>query len=263
MDNTNKMEISEIHKYAREALGELDSIFKKNGIKYVLLAGSTLGAIRHKGFIPWDDDIDVGVFVEDKQAAYELLQNNLRPPFQWQDYNVNKQWPRLYGKVLYKGHGCIDVFLIVRTSDNSLLRRVQWINRKILFKLYKAKLGYANDNEIEQSRTKLILASFLSKFISHKVVMCLIEKNEMLYVTSNSNYYVNLYSAYSLHKELINEEWLLQLSDVEFEGGFFPTVSHTDEYLTRLYGDYMVLPKDKDRISSHSEKYEVHGNDAQ
>ena len=66
---------------ALRALIEVDKIFKENGIKYILVAGSALGAVRHKGFIPWDDDIDIAILYRDKDKAYQLLNNMLPAPF--------------------------------------------------------------------------------------------------------------------------------------------------------------------------------------
>ncbi len=241
---------------AVRALCEVDKIFSENSIPYFLLAGSTLGAIRHKGFIPWDDDIDVGIFCEDKEKAYGLLKR-IPAPFEWIDRTTDENYPRLYGKITKDHVGLMDVFIIVKTSNNGIGRRFQWINRKILFKLYKGKISYANDNETKnwREKCKVKAARFFSHFFSMNTLNRAIEKNERLFEHISNDYYLNLYSAYSLKKELIESALLNNLSEVSFEGKVFPTVGNPDKYLTHLYGDYMKLPDEKDRIFRHEELF--------
>lgn len=250
---------NEFQRIAFDALQELDRIFSRNGIKYVLLAGSTLGAVRHKGFIPWDDDIDVGIMLEDRDKAYRLLKDNLSEKYQWADRNVNEHWPRLYGKILYNGYGCVDVFTVIKTSDNAIARQIQWINRKILFKIYKQKKAYVHSDEMRNGveKAKVFLTKCISRVIPQKMVLTLIEKNEALFQKSTNNrFYLNLYSPYTLEKELILAEWINTTSFVTFEGKKFPTVCDTDAYLSHLYGEYMILPDEKDRVARHGERFE-------
>lgn len=254
----NSVELEKIHKQAFEALRQLDEILTRNNVSYFLLAGSTLGAVRHKGFIPWDDDIDVGIFVEDKEKAYRLLESGLKGGYSWADISCVEKWPRLFGKILFNGHSCVDVFLIVKASNNKLKRKMQWAARKILFKLYKSKIDYANDYEKAnfKSLVKVYISKCISVIVPLKLINYLIERNEVRYADANNfKYYLNLYSAYSLEKELIKKEWLDSFSYVSFEGQLFPTVNDTDGYLTHLYGDYMKLPDEKERVLRHEERF--------
>ncbi len=242
---------------ALAALVEVDRILKRNNIRYFLLAGSTLGAVRHKGFIPWDDDIDIGIKYKDKKKAFKALKNELPKVYSWADWNTIRNFPRLYGKVLFNNVGLIDVFIIVKTSDNLISRKKQWILRKVLFKIYKGKIKYSNSNENQNiySKLKVKAGRFFSFFISMKKIRELIEKNESRFENQNTKNYLNIYSAYSLEKELIKREWLKGNHKESFEGHLFPTVSDPDKYLKHLYGDYMTIPKKKERYQRHEERF--------
>ncbi len=227
-----------------------------HGLRYYALGGTMLGAARHKGFIPWDDDIDIGILYEDKEKAYELLKN-LPSPYNWIDRKTDPNYPRLYGKVLKDHVGLIDVFIIVKTSDKPSERKKQWIARKVLFKLYKGKLGYHNHNETKSFKEvlKVGAARFISFFFSKKSIEKAIDENEKRFIGTDGEYHLNLYSAYSLEKELIRSEWLSPQGYQQFEEGSFPTVNNVDAYLTHLYGDYMKIPDVKDRVLRHEELF--------
>lgn len=241
---------------AYRALCEIDSIFQRHNIKYFTLAGTVLGAVRHGGFIPWDDDIDIGVLLKDYKRAGEILEKELTINFKWTDRYVEKDYPRLFGKVTCNGIGCVDLFPLVKTSNNPLKRRIQWINRKVLFKLYKAKLGYSNGNENKNmyARIKVFLAGILAKNISMQFLDTRIEANEKRFeYLQHYKYYLNLYSAYSLKKEMIRKEWLDGNAFLSFGQGIFSSVSNPGAYLTHLYGNYMALPPEDKRIRRHDE----------
>ncbi len=242
---------------ALHALIEVDRIFRENGIRYYLLAGSVLGAVRHQGFIPWDDDIDIGVLYKDKQRAYRLLRERLPEPYVWADRYTDPSFPRLFGKVLKDHAGLIDVFILVKTSDNQLERALQWGTRKVLFKLYKGKLQYHNYKEAGSliKTLKVKVARGLSVLVSRDWIERRIEKNERRFERKRTGYYLNLYSAYSLKKELIRKEWLRGRHLETFEGFRLPTVNQPDAYLRHLYGDYWKLPPEKDRIVQHEERF--------
>ena len=250
--------LEEKHELAFSALAELDRIFKENNIEYFLLAGSVLGAVRHGGFIPWDDDIDIGIYYRDRERACEALCRGLSETYRYVDRSVDPTFPRLYGKILADKAGCVDVFLLVKTSNKEVQRKIQWASRKVLFKLYKAKLGYSNANENRSvtEKCKVAAARAVSLPFSKKMVEKLIERNESRFEsTPGQRYYLNLYSAYSLNKEMIAAKWLQPAGEVLFNGLAFPTVNDTDAYLRHLYGNYRKLPPREKRHPGHEEEF--------
>ncbi len=249
-------QLNEHQKKAIYALSLVGEIFTQNGIRYFLLAGTTLGAVREKGMIAWDDDIDIGVFYEDEEKVAELLSHNLPEEYKWIDRFSDKNYAKLHGKILYKDSCVIDVFPLVKTTDNLFFRRVQWMERKILSKTIKAKKPGSNyidkhSGKVLTEKAKVLFSNVFSVFFPLSFLERRVKKNALRYQKGESSYYINMYSIYSLEKELIKKDWLTNPSFVEFEGRKYPTVSDTDSYLRKLYGDYMTPPPEKERYSHH------------
>ena len=258
MDKKEKRYLKKKQTLAYKALCEVDRILTVHEIQYYLLSGSVLGAVRHGGFIPWDDDIDIGIFYKDTNKTAKLLTSELGKGFSYIDRTVNSKYPRLYGKVLFGDDVCIDIFPLVKTSNHAISRFVQWFSRKILFKLYKAKLGYSNHNENRNfvEKMKLIAAKVVSELFKKETIEKWIVNTESRYESlKNNQYYVNLYSAYSLKKEMIKSRWLIPAGKIQFCGKDFPVVNDVDHYLTHLYGDYMKLPPKSAQHPRHEEKF--------
>lgn len=85
-----------------------------NNIKYFLLAGSCLGAVRHKGFIPWDDDIDIGIFNEDYDRFETVLIQELPKQFTWINAKTDNLYPRFFGKILMVRHLALMYFVLLK-----------------------------------------------------------------------------------------------------------------------------------------------------
>ena len=93
--------LDEHQKMAVLALEQLKEICDRHDISFYLLAGSALGAVRHQGMIPWDDDIDIGLTYDNWTRLRKLLPKEIKKPFEYVDYDVEKGFPRMYGKILY------------------------------------------------------------------------------------------------------------------------------------------------------------------
>ena len=244
---------------AYEALQEIDRIFKKHNIRYYLLAGTTLGAIRHKGFIPWDDDIDIGIFSKDKEQVSRIIEEELSGKFQWLDMRIKDNFPRFYGKVLYESKGCVDIFLLVKTSNVAWKRELHWFWRKSITKVYQAKIGYIDGNIPDSTKKRVIdrCSRVIARFLPLSNILRFAALNESRYNQLTDNvYYINMYSRYVLKKEMIQSEWLQEPQYVLFETDMFPTVSNPDAYLTHLYGDYMTPPPESERKAIHEEWFD-------
>ena len=246
------------HVWVMKALQIIDKLFSENDIPYFLIEGSALGAVRHKGIIPWDDDVDIGVFLKDRDRVSFLLEDNLPDEFQWIDKRTDDKYPRFFGKVVHNGRGCIDIFPLIKTGEDWSDIKKQWRKRKVLFKLYKAKLNYASYMETRNTkeRIKVAVAKFLSAFVSRDYILRKSLENEQLYEDNDNNtYFINLYGAYSAEKELIKTEWISNGKKLAFGDGEYPAFENTHDYLTNLYGDYMTPPPVDKRIPHHEEIY--------
>lgn len=246
------MNLAEHQEKAFEALKELRSLLDENGIGYYLLAGSALGAVRHKGFIPWDDDIDLGILYQDIPRLEELLLEKPIPGFRFVCNRNDPAYPRLYGKILYNGYGCIDLFPLVRISDNRLVRRLQWITRKITWKVYSRKVGYLHEKE---KPVWVFVSRILSLLMTKKLVLRISDMNCRLCMNRDTAYFINMFSIYSMKREMIPSKCVKHPQIVMFQGEPFQTLGYLDEYLTNLYGDYMTPVPPKERVATHVETF--------
>ena len=245
MDNLREHQI-----VSAEALKILKSICDDNNIRYFLLAGTCLGAVRHKGFIPWDDDIDIGILNEDYDRLDHILAVEIKKPYSWISNTTDINYPRLFGKIIHNGVACIDLFRIIQLpKDNKKVNKI-WFARRLWLKIYYRKCNREFEDE---SLVFRILSKLLSFLFSRETIVRMCRKNEDRY--DGGGDYLNLYSIYGLEKEKIKREWIDFPSTVEFEGEMYRTVGDTDAYLTHLYGDYMTLPPEKDRVHSHDAKF--------
>ncbi|MDE5753720.1 MAG: LicD family protein [Oscillospiraceae bacterium] len=230
------------------ALEQIAALCEQQNIPYFLLAGSCLGAVRHQGFIPWDDDIDIGIFNEDYERFESAVSSGLSGGFTWISNDTTLNYPRFYGKVIYQGTGCVDVFRLVPLPASTGDRKKLWKMRKILYKLYCRKFHqqYENESLFDQAASFVMSAS-----VSKKQIVRLARWNETRFLSRQSGDYINLYSIYTLEKETIKREWLQSSSEVLFEGRYYRTVLDTDAYLTHMYGDYMKPPEENMRKLRH------------
>ncbi|MCR5670852.1 MAG: LicD family protein [Butyrivibrio sp.] len=254
----NELELKEHHLYVKKALREVADILEAEHIPFFLIEGSALGAVREHDIIPWDDDVDLGVFLKDRDKVANLLKNGLSGEFTWKDMNTSDNYPRFFGKVLHEGFGCIDVFPLVKMPNNSYKRKLMWTERKVLFKLYKAHIGYSNSKENASlgGKIKLAFANVFSRFVSKKSLLRKKARMENRYESRTDNvYYSNLYGAYKLERELIKAEWIGDGVDQTFGDHTYKVFKDYDSYLRNLYGEYMTPLPPSERIVRHDEKF--------
>ena len=250
---------------AIEALRKLKDICDKHQISFYLLAGSALGAVRHKGLIPWDDDIDVGFLYEDWHKIRNILSQELKgSKFVYIDDAINDSFPRFFGKILYDGRNCVDIFLIAKWTSNSVSARIHWKIRQVAFELYTVnwkkifKPYQSTKYRVKYYFKHVVFKSIyyiLRIFFDKTDYIKLARWNEKYFEKKETDWYINLYSCYKMEKEKIKAEWIDQPSVVEFEGGIYQTLGDTDAYLRHLYGNYMKLPPQNKRVVKHSEKF--------
>ncbi len=243
-----KQELKEHQKHCKAALTFVEHLSKKYGLRYYLLAGSVLGAVRHGGFIPWDDDVDIGIRVEDIEQFEELTAANLPEGFTFEQSAPNHPYPRMFSKICYDGRCCIDFWPLVPTYENGFWAKITWIAAKLLTKTHYLKIGH----KVGKYRKLAKIAGF---FLTDGMVMGLARWNERKFGRKKTPAYINLYSIYKREKETIKREWLDTEATAEFEGLTVPVVGCTDEYLTHLYGDYMQFPPPWKRASRHSARF--------
>ena len=130
-----------------ELLKEFDRVCQKNNIKYILFAGSALGAVRHHGFIPWDDDLDVALLREDYDRLIHLDASEWNNAYYLQR-EYSDHWPMYFSKLRKNNTTClekyhpkdskihqgiyIDVFPVDNASDSTIVRKLQFFSSKVI-----------------------------------------------------------------------------------------------------------------------------------
>lgn len=239
-------------------LEELDKICRKHNIKYYLGFGSCLGAVRHQGFIPWDDDIDVMMLADDYLRFIEICKTELNDKFYLQTHFYDAKtyvfWNRIGVKNstsinlnmrdVHQPWGiCIDIFPIFPVSENKeeQKKRYSWLRKMELLSLkyyHKHGIKEAKGKEKLKKMAHLLLPDSLNCFLFRHYFKKASSTNSTTgkHVTS----YVDL-DFYSY----LDANWLAEPVYLDFENHKFPCPKNYDAYLRKYYNDYMEIPKEK------------------
>lgn len=226
-----------------DLLNEVDRICKKYNIRYWLSSGTLLGAVRHKGFIPWDDDLDVEMFEEDYDKLMKVLPDELPENLALQCHETDPNYFFPYAKLrdrnsyleefciydrYFKEQGIfIDIFPLVKIP-----RWVGWISGHMHGQIYNQF-----NNPKLSDETRLHRASWIFNF-NRKFGFPVLRFFSKFRRTT-SEWRITLGTSY-LRPRL--EEDILPLTEMEFEGRKYPVPHDADAMLRKLYGDYMKLP---------------------
>ena len=267
---TNDYGNLELHKILLSAMKDFDQVCTKYGLHYILHGGTCLGAIRHKGFIPWDDDVDIAMLRKDYEKFIEVAQSELGDKYTILTYrnddtmlanvmkiSINHSGFRGVSGAKEKGEAFLDVFPM---SDVPNSKIGQWLQNKLVIFLNNivyAKIGYI---ELQSTKSKVVLGSlsklprrFLGDLIEWSIKYFPHHRSMYVNIVATANYNGN--TGYSW--DLIPQTYLTEIEKTEFEGESFYISSHWDEYLQSHYGDYMTPPPVEMRVNKHAMKKQL------
>lgn len=240
---------------------EFISICKKYNFKYYLLGGTLLGAVRHKGFIPWDDDIDVGMPRDDYERFLAVAKNELPGELFLQTNKTDPQNPFCYCKIrnsnttfiespvrkLDMNHGIfIDVFPLDFYPSNPREQK-KFQKKKRLYDAVTSSVWSVERTSFKQ-KLKGIAKKILVLFFPVKRA---IKKREKMYTSQDDKALLaNNGGAWGV-KEIVPADWYGQGTELEFEGMKVMAPEKYDLWLTQVYGDYIQLPPAEKRVSHH------------
>ena len=247
-----------------EMLKFLDDICRKNGIKYSLIGGSLIGAIRHHGYIPWDDDIDI-ILTKNNYTKLKKILDSETGRYQTLKYGEGGECfsfiklidtytqarEGVHGK-LYPKYGIyMDIFCYYPTSNNYNERKRQFSKIRILVSLFaRRKIDVKNRTFIQN--VERIGKNIVSRLMGYKRIKNTMEKTVNKY--NGSKYVVSNWPVYSFEKEIQLQKNIKDYIDVIFEGTKVMIFKNYDEILRTSFGDYMTLPPKSERVSRHSLK---------
>lgn len=249
-----------------DLLIELDRICKKWDIPYFLIGGTLIGAIRHGGFIPWDDDIDVGMLWEHYARFREACETELDPEYMLHNWDMDPASPHPFCKLKIRGthypEGLaanskmndsiyIDIFPYDNAPDSRFLQKLQaaqvYILRKIL--LLRCNFNLSGDSRLR----KLLYGTlkFVSRIRSVEGWKRTLTKVQHRYNRGKTTVATNMCGAYSYQRESKSRAILETVTDHKFENGAFSIPADYDTFLRSCYGDYMQLPPEDQRVGKH------------
>lgn len=223
-------------------LKELAYVCEKNNFKYILDAGTLLGAVRHSRFIPWDDDIDILMFREDYEKIVSAFKNTTRNSDIYAEYHRDKDTNSQYF-IKIKHKKCpflgVDIFPLDSYGKHLSLKE-QLIATNKICKILK-HLKKEIDPNISNKETKTIL----TKTMKEKILLS--SANE------NGDFVYGVDFAHKLKNWFLDRDIVLPLRKIQFEDSKYTTVNKPKEFLKNIYGDYMKYPK-KMKILHYSYK---------
>lgn len=228
----------------------------KHHIKYSLAYGTLIGAIRHKGFIPWDDDIDIimkrdeyekflSLYHDDYYQLIDGKHQSNQLHVRVSDMSTRLEFLASEGsKHFYKGGVWVDVFPIDKAPNK--LGQYRKLKKRIF---YSYRLFFMSIFTPSKSVVKKMMHGMLSLFKG------VLEKNVHTLVQSYNSKQVNMManlSLWYLDYPAFPSFYMNDYVDVEFEGYTFKAMKHYDDFLRGIYGDYMKLPPEDQRCPRHS-----------
>lgn len=240
-------------------LQEIDCFCRANSIRYSLSSGTLIGAIRHKGFIPWDDDLDITMPLPDMlRFKKEFHSDNIK----FCDIETVPHYfypfPRLADTSTYSIRNkkktcgvCIDLYVVVGLSDE-IQKQNDYFNKAM--NLFKKRVRYKKYQSIwARLFPSSIVPGFdqcVAKYTKHLL------ENSIPYQESKQYYRIASAQIPSLiKKNTLDFDFFDNLLDLPFEGYLCKCTGHYHEYLTQRYGDYMQLPPESQRKPYHGGVY--------
>lgn len=257
----------EMRRVQIEMLDALVDFCEKHHLTYYLSGGTLLGAVRHKGFIPWDDDIDVNMPRPDADRLIELTGGKLNDhveiaaPFGPVPHAVGfmRLCDKRYilnsrsrdGKASYYTNLFVDIFPIEGLpTDRKKVRRHYWIASGLIT---MRKLAYFQGVSGRMQLTKVLrlMARPIAKLMGYRFWNRLLLNTARKYKYDECDYVGVVTSNFHTVEEYIEREGYGEPVKVEFEGKLYNAPANTHKYLANLYGDYMKLPPVEERGDHH------------
>ena len=248
-----------------EIAKEIKRVCEENDIRYFLYRGTFLGAVRHRGFIPWDDDMDFAMLREDYEKFCRIAPEKLGKDYCFQNWHTDKDYAHPFGKVRRRGtvyveakcarlpeNGFyVDVYPLDFAPEDPEARKA--LSRKLLHlyrvKLMKSKYTPWREGEriIWKKRIGYLAYQFASILVSQETLVRQYER--IVLAQPESAVY---YEQSALPKvPFFDRSWCDEVAPYPFEDTVFPGPKDYDAFLGSLYGNYMELPPEDKRENRH------------
>ncbi len=263
-EQLSEKELADLKAKELDILVKFDRMCKENNLRYFITAGTLLGAVRHKGFIPWDDDIDVVMLRKDFKKLNGVCKKALPEGLFLQDKKNDKGYPFHFDKIrldntevidpflegvnMHKGI-YIDVFPVDKCPENNKLAQFmfKWVSTTSYALIAKQNKDFDFDYTKKSAR---MLYHFMIKMPRGFVIAMRDFVVGIFNVFCSGKKLCTVSGAHGFPRETYKSEWFEEKIMLPFESGEYPAPKGYDSLLTNMYGDYMKPPED-DEKSGH------------
>lgn len=249
--------IQEVQDKILETMKFIDNLCRENGIVYYIMGGTALGAVRHGGFIPWDDDLDIFMTPDQYKKFKTVFENSNSEQFILQEWRTDKKYLE-YAKIRMNGttfieenfkdckdmhHGIyVDIMILHKVPENKFIQKIVYYESKFVT-LY----GLSQRNWKPKSKSQEVVLKSL-KFMPCKLIARIAYSHIYRYDNRKDNYkYCYWITPAKFRNGLFDKTFFEKPIDIPFEDTNLLGSEKIKEYLEYRYGDYMKLPSEEQR----------------
>ena len=258
-----KKSVREVQNKILEIMKYIDAVCRKNGIVYYLMGGTALGAIRHGGFIPWDDDLDIFMTPQEYAKFKSVMEREGNPNYVLQEWRTVKDYLE-YAKVRMNG----TTFIEENFKDRKNMHQGIYVDIMILHKIPESKFmqkmvyyeskfvtlyALSQRNWKPKNKGQAMMLRFL-KFLPCQFISKICYRHIYKYDDMTDNFmYCYWITPAKFRSGLFDKKFFDAPIDIPFEDAIFYGSKHIKDYLTYRYGDYMKLPSiEQQRAAVHA-----------
>ena len=267
--NNNYLNLREIQLSSLYILEQVALICDENELRYFLMYGTLIGAVRHSGFIPWDDDVDIMMPRQDYEKLKKILKRDNEVAENSLKYfdSESKLYPYMIARVCdtryaidvtnekdYGGGTFVDIYPYDSMANNWFLREWMGMFAGIFSSMYfqSTRMRFTSKNTEKSIFVAKCILFHFSRMIGKDRIRTILNYISRFEKDESSKYVGCLcWMTSSYRRNILPRRWVKDVIKVDFEGRKFCVPLHHDDLLRHYYGDYLTVPKSNDQVPHH------------